>query len=270
MRGIGVALLLKPDVEQASTRSSYRNGELIDQSTSHSGWSKSGDFDFSRGFSLWDQLPGEDRLTALVRGHPAVAFPVLYLGWAYLFWIPLIASQHAVWEFPGILWFLAGGASPLLAGILRAALDGGTRHVLDILRRSTDRRRIGGRSWLLLLSFWLLFDLAMAGLVILLGISQSPINPDWGLFREPRALLFLLLLSFVFPAVEEIGLRGYYLEALQRKWPPTAAGIVNGIVWAMWHAPFVWFAGYYASTSFNPALSWWLPMIVWRMRAETD
>jgi hypothetical protein len=48
-------------VSVTTTKSSYRDGQLVDQSTSTSGWSKSGNFDFSRGFSLWDQLPGEDR-----------------------------------------------------------------------------------------------------------------------------------------------------------------------------------------------------------------
>jgi membrane protease YdiL (CAAX protease family) len=75
-------------------------------------------------------------------------------------------------------------------------------------------------------------------------------------------LLFLLLLSFVFPAVEEVGLRGYYLDTLQRRLGPTTAGLVNGLVWAAWHAPFVWFPGYFENTTFDPALSWWLPMIV--------
>lgn len=205
---------------------------------------------------------GPGRLAQFVRGNPEVAFPVLYLGWAYLFWAPLILSERSVWEFPGLLWFLIGGASPLLAGIFLAAVDGGSRQVIEILHRLVDWRRIGVQSWIFLLSFWLLFDLAMAGLAILLNVTQSPLNPDWNLFRAPQALLFLVLLSLVFPAIEEIGLRGYYLEALQKKWTPTVAGVLNGIVWAMWHAPFVWFAGYYANTTFNPELSWWLPMIV--------
>jgi membrane protease YdiL (CAAX protease family) len=59
-----------------------------------------------------------------------------------------------------------------------------------------------------------------------------------------------------------MGLRGYYLNALQKRLNPTVAGTVNGIVWAVWHMPFVWFPGYYAHTTFNPALYWWLPMIV--------
>lgn len=48
------------NVSVTKTTSSYRNGELVDRSVTQSGWSRSGDFDFSRGFSLWDQIPGED------------------------------------------------------------------------------------------------------------------------------------------------------------------------------------------------------------------
>lgn len=93
-------------------------------------------------------------------------------------------------------------------------------------------------------------------------MPDSPLDVNWSLFLDPGPLLFLLLLSFVFPAVEEVGLRGYYLDTLQRRLSPTAAGLLNGVVWALWHAPFVWFPGYYAHTTFDPALSWWLPLIV--------
>jgi membrane protease YdiL (CAAX protease family) len=72
----------------------------------------------------------------------------------------------------------------------------------------------------------------------------------------------MLLLSFVFPAVEEIGLRGYWLDELQERFNPVVAGLINGAAWAVWHTPFVWFPGYYANTSFNPELWWWLPSIV--------
>ena len=43
---------------------------------------------------------------------------------------------------------------------------------------------------------------------------------------------------------------------------PTIAGLINGGTWAVWHAPFVWFPGYYANTTFDPELWWWLPSIV--------
>jgi len=202
------------------------------------------------------------RLTKWVRKNPITAFPAVYLGWAYFFWIPVLVSQKPVWEPPSLFWFLAGGASPLLAGVLLTALDGGSSRLKDLFHRLVDWRRIPATWWFIIVFFWLLFDVAMAGVAFLIGISDLPINADWNLLQDPRALAFLLLLSFVFPAVEEIGLRGYYLEALQSKLAPASAALVNGCVWAVWHTPFVWFAGYYANTTFHPELSWWLPMIV--------
>lgn len=194
--------------------------------------------------------------------HPILAFPLIYIGWAYLFWTPLLLSDASVWTFPGILWFLIGGASPLIAGLGLAALTGGKAQLLDLARRLVAWRRIPGKWWLLILLFWLGFDLAMASMAMLLGVTNAPLAVNWSLFLNPVMLLFLLLLSFVFPVVEEVGLRGYYLEALQQRLGQTAAGLINGVVWAVWHAPFVWFPGYYSNTTFDPALSWWLPMIV--------
>jgi membrane protease YdiL (CAAX protease family) len=167
-----------------------------------------------------------------------------------------------VWASPNLLCFLIGGASPLLAGLGLAALTGGKTQVLELMRRLVDWRRISVRWWLVILLFWLCLDLAMAGLALWLGFAESPLDVNTSLFFNPGMLLFLLLLSFVFPAIEEVGLRGYYLDTLQQHFGPTTSGLVNGAVWAIWHAPFVWFPGYYANTTFNPELYWWLPMIV--------
>ncbi len=52
-------------VSVTKTTSNYRNGKLVDRNVERSGWSKSGTFDFDRGFSLWDQLPGETRKLVL-------------------------------------------------------------------------------------------------------------------------------------------------------------------------------------------------------------
>ncbi|NKB98994.1 MAG: hypothetical protein GKR90_10960 [Pseudomonadales bacterium] len=47
------------NVSVTKTTSTYRDGQLVNRTSDHSSWSKSGNFDFNRGFSLWDQLPGE-------------------------------------------------------------------------------------------------------------------------------------------------------------------------------------------------------------------
>ncbi|MCZ6711349.1 MAG: hypothetical protein O7B25_13395 [Gammaproteobacteria bacterium] len=70
-------------VSVTKTTSTYRDGKLVDRDVSKSGWSKSGNFDFSRGFSLWDDVfddelrlildPDEAYLAQLRReiGNPA-------------------------------------------------------------------------------------------------------------------------------------------------------------------------------------------------------
>lgn len=205
---------------------------------------------------------GTRHLSHWIRKHPIITFPLVYLGWAYIFWIPVLLSDTSVWELPSLIWFLVGGASPLIAGILLTLEEGGRAQFRNLIWRLIDWRRISFTWWLVILLFWLFFDLTMAGIANLIGVTDSPLHIYWGLWLNPAALLFLFLLSFIFPAVEEIGLRGYYLETLRRTLSPTAAAIVNGIVWAAWHSPFVWFPGYYAYTNFHPELFWWLPMIV--------
>lgn len=202
------------------------------------------------------------RATTFVRRNEPWVFPVVYVGWAYLWWSPVVRSGTSVWEGTNLALFLIGGASPLLAGIVLAGLTGGTASVHDLGRRLVDRSRITARWWLVISLFWLVLDLATAGAALVLGLVDRPLDPQGEVLTDPGGLLFLLVLSFVFPAVEEVGLRGYYVDRLHERLPLPAASLVNGVTWAVWHAPFVLLPGYYASTSFDPALWWWLPKIV--------
>jgi len=179
-----------------------------------------------------------------------------------LFWSPIFASGASVWSFPKVLFFLIGGASPLLAGVTLAGLEGGGERLRDLGRRLIEVRRISLRWLAVILLFWPAFDLLMAGAALVLGVTDRPLGIVWDAVTAPRTLAFMLLLSFVFPAVEEVGLRGYWLDKLQERFDPAVAGLINGVTWAAWHTPFVWFPGYYANTTFNPELWWWLPSIV--------
>lgn len=190
------------------------------------------------------------------------AFAGIYLGWAYLWWAPLLGSDSSVWQGRNLLLFLLGGASPLLAAVLLARRHAGRSAVTDLARRLVDVRRIGLRWWLVAVTFWLGVDLALGAAAVGLGITERPFTGDWGLLVDPAALAFPLVLAFVLPAVEEVGLRGWYLERLLERLPVPAATLVNGVTWAAWHAPFVLLPGYYDDVAFDPALAWWLPMIV--------
>lgn len=199
-----------------------------------------------------------DRTRALARWATPWGFPVVYVGWAYMFWSPIVGSDTSVWAGTNLVLFLVGGASPLLAAVLLAWLTDGVDRVRDLGHRLVDVWRIEPRWWLFVLAFWPAFNLVMAGIALVLGVTDRPIDP----VLDPEVLAFAVLLSFVLPVVEEIGLRGYWLDELRERFSLTTASIVNGIGWAVWHAPFVLLPGYYANTAFQPELWWWLPYIV--------
>ncbi|ELZ88316.1 CPBP family intramembrane glutamic endopeptidase [Haloferax sulfurifontis] len=203
-----------------------------------------------------------DRLETLAQSITPWGFPALYLGWAYLFWTPIFGSETSVWEGTNLLLFLVGGASPLLVGLTMGWLTGGTERVRDLGRRLVDVGRISAKWWLVILVFWPLFNLVTAGAAIALGVTDRPISVVWAILTEPATLGFMLAVGLLFPAIEEIGLRGYYLDRLQERFSPVVAGIINGSTWAAWHAAFVFFPGYYANTSYDPELWWWMPSIV--------
>jgi membrane protease YdiL (CAAX protease family) len=207
-------------------------------------------------------VPMTDRIGTLARSSTPWGFPVLYLGWAYLFWLPIFGSNTSVWEGTNLLLFLVGGASPLLAGVTMAWLTGGKERVSDLGRRLVDVGRISVQWWLVILVFWPVFNLVTAGAAIAFGVTDQPITVVWTVLTDLATLGFMLALGLLFPAIEEIGLRGYYLDRLQERFSPLVAGIINGSTWAAWHAAFVFFPGYYANTSYDPQLWWWLPSIV--------
>lgn len=158
--------------------------------------------------------------------------------------------------------FLVGSASLLLAGVVLAWLTGGAERVRELGRRLVDVRRVPARWWLVVFAFWPVFNVVMAGAALVLGVTDRPFHVTLDVLFDPGTLAFQLVLAFVFPAVEEIGLRGYWFDRLRERFSTTTAGLVNGGTWAVWHAPFVVFPGYYANTTFDPDLSWWIPMIV--------
>jgi membrane protease YdiL (CAAX protease family) len=204
------------------------------------------------------------RSRTLARSIRPWGFPIIYLGWALLFWSPIFGSEESVWTGTNLVLFLVGGASPLIAGVTMAWLTGGAERVRDLGRRLVDLGRISPKWWLVVLLFWLAFDLLTAGAALALGVTDRPIDVRAEVLSDLGAVGFLLLLSFVLPAVEEVGLRGYYLDALQERFGTTVAGLINGGTWATWHASFVYFPGYYANTTFDPEVWWWLPSIVFQ------
>ena len=56
-------------------------------------------------------------------------------------------------------------------------------------------------------------------------------------FTSVQAYLLALLLMAIKGPIEEIGWRGLALPLLQRRMAPIWAGLVLGVIWAVWHTP---------------------------------
>lgn len=210
-----------------------------------------------------DPLQPVKRAVGLLRGTAPWGFPVLYLGWAYVFWLPVVTSDASVWSFPNVMLFLFGGLSPLLAGLVLLWTNHGRTGFTDLRRRLLEVGRIAGRWWVIILLFYPVYNLVVGSVALLTGTSADPlafIGPD-RLF-DPGALFFLLSVALLFPAIEEIGLRGYWFDQLQTRWNALISSVILGTVWALWHVPLFYMGGYYEGTTFQPELWWFLPSIV--------
>ncbi|WP_241431321.1 CPBP family intramembrane glutamic endopeptidase [Natronococcus amylolyticus] len=203
------------------------------------------------------------RIPAFGRRLAPWGFPICYLGWAYLWWLPIVLSGDSVWTFPNVAFLLVGGSSPLVAGLSLLWLTSGRDGYRDLRRRLTETDRIRRRWWLVIALLYPTFTLVAAAVAIAIGYTSSPLEiAEPRRLLEPGSLALLLAVALVFPVVEEIGLRGYWFDQLQARWSALAASLILGVVWAAWHVPLVYMVGYYDETTFQPELWWWLPSIV--------
>jgi uncharacterized protein len=94
--------------------------------------------------------------------------------------------------------------------------------------------------------------LAVAGAVAIAAlVGAMPDAVDASRLEElvgdPLAFLaFAVFVPIFGPVPEEIGWRGYALDALQARLSALAASLLLGAAWALWHAPLLFIAGYYA------------------------
>ncbi|WP_293032030.1 CPBP family intramembrane glutamic endopeptidase [Natronococcus sp.] len=172
-------------------------------------------------------------------------------------------SGDPVRSFPNVVFLLVGGSSPLVAGLSLLWLTSGREGYRDLRRRLTETGRIRPRWWLVIALLYPTFTLVVAAVAIAVGYTSVPLEViEPRRLLEPGSVVSLFAVALVFPAVEEIGLRGYWFDQLQTRWSALAASLILGVVWAAWHVPLVYMVGYYDETTFQPELWWWLPSIV--------
>jgi membrane protease YdiL (CAAX protease family) len=131
--------------------------------------------------------------------------------------------------------FMLAVYAPAIAGIALVAVHGGGRG----LRRYLGRLLLWRTSW-----SWLLFLLLGIPVIFVAGALWKGNVDTAPLLTEPwPALLAALAFMLVLGPIEEIGWRGFALPLLQRRMAPFWAGLVLGLIWALWHLPAFFLSG---------------------------
>lgn len=173
--------------------------------------------------------------------RPLLAYFGLSFALAWAMWLAL----GALFEEPPTGLVVLGAWSPTVAALLVTARTEGRKGVLCLLRRVLKWRvsflwyavAIGGAGLLALVT------IALTGLLGGAVPTLSEVASRFGLTPEQGPLLFIMLpvvfLVTVFggPMAEELGWRGYAQTKLQKRSGPIRAGLLLGLVWALWHLP---------------------------------
>jgi uncharacterized protein len=122
---------------------------------------------------------------------------------------------------------------PAIAAIVVAALTGGRRNVLQLLRR-LGHWRVRPMWYLIALGSPLL----MMALAAAAAVAAGSPAPDADLYASLAAIPMTLISTIVIVGLfEELGWRGYALPNLQRAHGALWSALVLGGAWAIWHLP---------------------------------
>jgi len=124
--------------------------------------------------------------------------------------------------------FILAVYSPGIAGLLVVTRHAGAAGLSGFLKRLA-LWRASGYWWLFLV---LGIPALMYGAAALKGTIRDPFpfSPWYDVFPALALALFL-------GPVEELGWRGVALPLLQRRFAPLGAGLLLGLIWAVWHIP---------------------------------
>lgn len=172
--------------------------------------------------------------------RPAAFFSLDFvLTWGPL-WL-IVIGQRLSWFEQGTGLLVFAGVSATLSAILFVHLTGNRSFVRDFWIRAVDPSRIGAVWWLVILGLQPVINLVSISLSLLIGGAAG----QWQLSEEflSSPILFLLWILVFGPIPEELGWRGYGLDALRSRMNLLQASLLLGVIWAVWHLPLVFVQG---------------------------
>jgi CAAX protease family protein len=213
--------------------------------------------------------PESAAASAPPRGSPIAVFLVVTLALSAIFWAAIIGLGHL--DAGGGLFVRALMWSPGLAALLTCRLCG---IGVGSLGWRWGRTRYQVQSYVVpllysLIAYVAVWTLGFGGFPSRSFLERSHAAFGLGFLSAGAAAAFRVLLTavFGFPGSvasalgEEIGWRGLLLPRLYARLGFTAAALLSGVVWALWHTPILLFADYNAGTPAWFALSCFTVMV---------
>jgi len=174
----------------------------------------------------------------------------------FLFFLLTFSLSWILWYLAGLteininqnlvigLAYVIGGFGPSLAAIYLSMKQKTT--LADFWNRVLEVKRI--RPMYMLVIF-LLYP-ATIFLAYLIAGMVFPNLPDLSLsglddMSWPMIILTVISILVIGPLSEELGWRGFALEAMQKKISPLAASLLVGVAWFAWHLPLINVVGSY-------------------------
>ena len=152
------------------------------------------------------------------------------VSWA--FWLPVASFDLAGAGRQALL--VAGTFGPAIAALV--VMVGARR--LSAVRRELGniwKWRFGARTWLLVTIAPVATVLAAIALARIAGAPAVEWNDPGQWYLAVPVLAYVAV--FGGPLGEELGWRGFALPRLQERLPPTAAMVLLGLIWGLWHLP---------------------------------
>ncbi|HEX6261858.1 MAG TPA: type II CAAX endopeptidase family protein [Actinomycetota bacterium] len=180
-------------------------------------------------------MPGNDRRAEGERPTPAAGWegsPARFIAGVFAVSAPLWLLGGRRLPVPGMRLPLSAVqlVAPLAVSCALAYREGGPRRVRRLLRRALDAKRIEKRIWYPVLVG--LLPAVMLATYAFMRMSGIDLRGQAAPITAIPALLLIFLLT---GAMEEIGWTGYATDPLQRRMGVLRAGLVLGVVWALWH-----------------------------------
>lgn len=156
-----------------------------------------------------------------------ILFFVLIFALSIPFWV--LAVVYPVELLPGLPISALSAFVPVVAALIATYLEAHWSGVRQLLARSFDVKRINHLGWFLIL---LLLNPAIALLAYVFIGRQQPLPG----FAPLNFAVIVMFVAFIITALgEELGWTGYATDPMQQCWGVLGAGLILGVVWAVWH-----------------------------------